>query len=606
MTTSVRPFQNDYAKNQKSDDLFRRSSGSLKHLQIEGERKERMKLWVTFFRRNPHRFIVDYFGIKLYPYQILMLYALEKSSLSMFAASRASAKSWIIALWSATLAVLYPGMKIIISAGTLKQGGLILSEKLAGMMKTSSNLAREVESIVTNANNYEAKFHNGSTIIVVPSSENSRGNRCSYLIFEESRLLKKDIMEQILIPFMFARTPPYRLLPEYENEPLLLEEGRITHITSSYYKVEHWFNVAKRIIRRIVEDDNTVGFLAFDYLIALRHKIKTEKMLKEEMGEMDAVSVQHEYFNIPSGESSSAYFPLKLFRRTIKKAFYPQSDLDYKRGKNPYDIKRTDGELRIISVDIAARSGKKNDNTIISCVRLIPMKGKGYQRLAVYQESFKGVNTIVQAKRIKQVFYDFGADYAVLDLQNLGISVYDTLTQLTTDDDRGEEYRPFTVVDESIQLDDKLREELRNRTLGINPLPCIYPVLASASLNSIIANAFRVSLQKKLWEFLIQDNEAEELILRTGKTTDLDSDTRAFLLSPYVQTTLLISECVNLDRVVSSGLTKMVEKSGAYKDRYTSLSYANHFVYEHLDPIIIGEKEEANDLEAILSVTMTM
>jgi hypothetical protein len=39
----------------------------------ENSTNNKYKKWITFFRRNPHRFIETYFGIKLFPYQIYFL-----------------------------------------------------------------------------------------------------------------------------------------------------------------------------------------------------------------------------------------------------------------------------------------------------------------------------------------------------------------------------------------------------------------------------------------------------------------------------------------------------------------------------------------------------
>lgn len=139
------------------------------------ERKELYKKWIVFFRENPALFAKYYLGINLYPYQILMLHVLRISHLAYIVAARASAKSWLIAVWASILAILYPGIKIIIVAKTIKQGGLILSEKLRTLVDTHPNLAREIDSITTNANTNEATFKNGSTIKVVPSNDNSRG-----------------------------------------------------------------------------------------------------------------------------------------------------------------------------------------------------------------------------------------------------------------------------------------------------------------------------------------------------------------------------------------------------------------------------------------------
>jgi hypothetical protein len=579
-----------------------------KHEQLSFEKKERMKHWITFWRRNPHRFVETYFGIKLYPYQYLMLYVLQKSNLAYIVASRATAKTYMIAIWAVTLCVLYPGIKVVICSKTLKQGGLIVSEKIAGLIKTYPNVAREIQTWTANQNNYNVIFHCGSTITVVPSSENSRGARANYIIVEESRLVPKDILEGVIRPFLSSRIPPYRSLAPYDTDDNLLEESTISFITSAGFKHEYWYNnYVKPCIRRMVNGDPTANFLAFDYLICLRHNIKTSATMKSEMADADAMTVQMEYLNIPSGVSGQGYYRPKFFKRTIKRAFYPQKVDTYDKKKNPYGIPKVDGEIRMVSIDVASRANRDSDLSIISCVRLIPELGRGYQRMLMYMESSKGENVIKQANRIKQIFHDFEGDYIVLDLRQIGVGIFDAMSGVTHDEERGIEYPPLTIVDEHFAfIDQKVRDDLRARTTGINANPVVFPILATQGLNSEIAVSFRASLQKGLWSFLIPDTEAEEFLTRNLKefTSDAnDSALYAFFMNPYVQTGLFIGECLNLDMTIASGNIKLSEKQGAHKDRFTSVSYCN-WVVSHFDLDLLRELDDYSADAEVLGVTM--
>jgi hypothetical protein len=604
MPTSPRPFQNQYKKRANSDDVFNKPKDMVMHTDLQNERKELYKRWITFYRRNPHRFVTDYFGIHLYPYQVLMIHVLQKSNLAYIVASRASAKTWLIAVWSLTLAVLYPGIKIIVCAKTLKQGGILISEKIRQLQDAYPNVAREIRSLTANANVYEVTLQCGSTIKVVPSSDSSRGNRANYIIVEEARLVPKEILEAVIKPFLEVRNPPYRLKAQYSDDNSLLEEGIISYITSAWYTAEYWYQYVKTAIRRMVDGDSTASFMALDYLICLRHNIKTKAMLKNEMADMDSVSIQMEYLNIPAGSSSKAYYKPRMFSRNLKSAFYPQKEDTYNPKKNPYQIDKVSGEIRILSVDVATRAGKANDLSIISVARLIPLLGKGYERNLVYIESFKGINTLTQAKRIKEIFFDFEADHLVLDLQNAGISVFDALSRVTTSDERGIDFPPFTVTNDMF-VDDKIRQELLERTLGVEALPVIYPISASQSSNSIMYSALRNSLQKKMWKFLVSEGDAEDFLVKSSnefRNNSNETNVYGYFMSPYVNTSLLISECINLDMTLVGGLVKLSEKPGAYKDRFSSLLYMNYIVSE-FDKQLMKESEVTNDLETLMSVT---
>lgn len=162
----------------------------------------------------------------------------------------------------------------------------------------------------------------------------------------------------------------------------------------------------------------------------------------------------------------------------------------------------------------------------------------------------------------------------------------------------------MTVADSEF-IDKNIIEELQKRTLGIDPLEVIFPISATQILNSQIAVSFRSSLQKKLWEFLIPDMEGEEFLLQHDKAfiTAYDEPAiRAFYLYPYVQTNLLINECINLEMKLVNGNIKLEEKEGSYKDRFTSISYMN-WVISYFDLELLKDDSGEDDLDALLAVT---
>ena len=592
-------FENDYRKKQRSKNEAEKPKSMTLAKEITEEKKRKLIDWITFYRRNIHRFVEHYFGIKLHPYQILWMYLMGIFDSFVAIASRAVGKSWLIGVFACAKAVLYPGSKIVIVSSTKEQAGSIISEKITELKNNYPNLAREIESLVTNANKYEATFVNGSRIVVVASRDSSRGHRATLTIYEEFRLIDKAILDAVIRPFAFVRQPPYLMIPEYAH---LKEEPKEVFISSAYHKGLWWYDETITTIRRMIEGKNE-GFLATDYLTAIRHNIKTVKQIEREKEKMDTITFLEEYENIPWGEAKDAYFKLSMFEeaRKIKRAFYPQKDEDYKK-KNPNLIKRVEGEIRVVSVDIATRKGKRNDNTIISCLRLLPTQ-KGYERFVSYIESHNGENTVIQTLRIKQIFYDFEADYLVLDLAQNGIGIYDQLGVVTQDDARGVEYDAFTVMlHESIE--DKIYNELLERTLAKNPVPIVYPISASASLNNDINVTMRDRLNKKLFSFLVNENKAEDFLSKKDKlfTKNVDGvSEKAWLMHPYVQTSLLINECIGLSMKFSGGNIKLEEQSGARKDRYTSVSYANYFA-SLLDAELLRDADE-DGIEEMLAVT---
>lgn len=434
-------------------------------------------------------------------------------------------------------------------------------------------------------------------------------HRSNITVLEERRLIPNEIIDSIIRPFLVSRQAPYMKNPEYAKIQELREEPQEVIITSAHYKTYEWYPEVKKFLKMIANGDPNTKAIFLDYPISIHHGIKTKNQMKREKQNMDPITFLMEYGNIPYGSSSLSFYKLGLFNRVIKRSWRPIRDEVYlTTRKNNYDIPKLSDEMRIVSVDVAMRAGSTNDNTIITCGRLLPTR-KGWMTEIVYMESHNGKNTNLQGLRIKQIFEEFRGDSLVLDLAHAGISVFDALSAVTKDEIRGIEYPPYTTMPNSMYIDQKLYEDLMNRTLGRDAIPCIFPISATAPLNSLIAVKFRERLKKKLITFLVDDNTEEEFLIKSGNKDILDQDDtgiRAYLLQAHLQTSLMINESIALEMAPAQGLIKLVEPAGARKDRYTACSYLNFYV-SLLDIDLLGQRYSAEDDElSFLGTTMVV
>ena len=608
MTSQPYYQSNKYIKNIDSKNKFVQGNKIVLSKDIEGERKDRLKSWITFYRNNIALFCIHYMGVKLFPYQRYWLTLMGKSTNFLGIASRASAKSWLIACYSIARCILYPGTIVALNSSTKAQAGLIISQHCQSLYNEHPNIQRETDNLVCNNNKWEMTFLNGSKINVVISGEGGRGHRSNVCVLEERRLIPTPIIDGIIRPFLVSRMPPYMKLPKYAN--LEREEPQEIIISSAYFKSHDWWAESKKLLKMILADDPDVKAIFLDYLISLKHGIKTKKQLQKEKEKMDSVTFMMEYGNIPFSSSQSSFYRIGFFDRTIKVGWRPiREDINANK-KNPYDIHRKEGERRLVSVDIAMRKGSSNDNTVITCARLFPTK-RGWQTEITYIETSNGKNAILQALRIKQIFHEFtnftDGDVLILDVANAGITIYDALTTITKDDSRGMEYPPMKVMNH-YSLDQKVYDELTERTIGTNAIECVYPISASQSLNSQIAVSFRDRLKRKLFKFLVDDSEEEDFLIKTGNKDILDQEdigVKAFLTSANVQTTLLINECISLETTfLGSGIVKLQEQGQSRKDRFTSCSYLNWYV-NFLDQELLKE-DEGDGFEQMMAVTIVM
>ena len=547
-------------------------------------------LWITFFRRNMHRFAMDYLGIKLHIYQIVMLYLMGINKFIVTIAARGSAKSFLIALYACCRCILYPHTKILIASSTKGQAKLIVSEKIEKeLMNLSPALRKEISKVIVNENNISVEFRNGSSIKVVVANDNARGNRSNVIIREEFRMMKKEIDDSVLSPCQILRQTPYMLDAYYQKIPDLQEEPVDIYISSS------WFDNGQSWMWDIVDktySDMSTGkshslLLAFDESIVLKHGIKSQNQLKVEKKKQDPLTWRIEFLNERVKENRSAFFPITLLQQnqTAKMPFYPRTTLDFKNGrKNPYDMPKQQGEIRIVSCDMAFIENTHNDNSIFSCMRLLPefttynrdnsdiKVDNGFRRILNYMKSVQGGDTDMQAITIRRLYEDFEADYLVLDLRNAGISIYDKLAKVMYDEERGVEYTPLCCMND---------DDIRNRIRNDGAIPCIYVINASQKLNSDIAMDFRRVLANNMIDLLIPFGQASEEILPNIKeyVTSPDADTQMFYESPFLETQSLISETTDLvyEKKDATGVIVIHEQGSNRKDRYTSVSYGSWF-----------------------------
>lgn len=555
--------------------------------------------WITFYRRNIPVFVEHYLGITLHWYQIIWLYILNSYISVVIIAGRASAKSFVIAIYSCAKCILYPNTKVVVASGTKKQAALIVKEKIQKeLMPKSENLRREIKKITTNANDIEVTFHNGSSIVVVVASEDALGYRSTILIFEEFKRIKKYIVDKVLKPFQMTRPAQFRTNEECEQYGVKYRENKefseeaVNIYISSAAPTSHWMGKLLKDTIKSKYSDNTSCMLATDYSIALKHEIKTKSNLIDAKRTTDPITWREEYENEMLRENANAYFTYGLLTQNQrnKKAFYPRRVEDVKnRHKNPYAIPKQTGEIRVLACDMAfIERSNKNDNSCFTCIRALPesvtyessnIDGKkievknGYRRILSYIEASPGSDVDKQAIRIKQLFYDFDADYVVLDTRNGGILTYDRLAKVLYDEDRDCEYPAWKCMNDDV---------IANRVNVVGAVENVFAINASQKLNNDIAIALRGVLNSKMIDLLVNLDSAQDLLQNNIQeySNASEVDTLLFYEKPFLETQALINEMISLEyiRNEQTGVISLYETGSNTKDRYVSLAYNSYFI----------------------------
>ena len=542
---------------------------------------EGIKIWTSFYRQNIHRFAIDYLGIQLKPFQVVLLYMIEKNLKSCLITSRGLGKSWLIALYCCCRAILYPGQKIIVSCETKEQSRNLIREKIVNeLMNMSPNLRKEINprEIKIGTNESYVKFKNGSTITAINASENTRGKRAHILVVDEYVQIKNgfDTLTKILQPFLqVVRQPKYLQNPKYSH---LQEENKQIYASSAWY-ADHWsYDLYKDYVEKMLIGESSF-VCNLPYNVALKYGLMTQTRLDEIMSDPnlseEAFLMEYSAMFYDLGEGAYIKPSDIINNRTIVKPWYPPTDIEYiaEKGKRNISWKEdrtSKQELRVLGCDIALAQGDKNDNTVIHYSVSIP-KGDKYITEVKYSEAINGGTAKAIALRLKQLFFDGDCDYIVMDIAGLGLAVLDALGEYTFDTERDIKYPPMCCFN---------KEDKKERCGYREAMPCIYGIVANEEINNAIAVTLKASLNNHTLKFLVNEFEGEDWLNENKNFQMLETSEKVRLMYPYVQTTLTQMEIIKLQTEITRKGIKLVEFGSNRKDRYSALAYMNLFIRE--------------------------
>lgn len=580
-------FKIDRNKLTRKTNIFERANNRQKAKPKSERLMEGVDVWTSFYRANPHRFVKDYLGIELKLFQQILLFIMMHFHFFTYIAARGQGKTYLTAIFCVTRAILYPGTKIIAAAGQKSQAKEIIG-KIKEIMTDSPLLTREILDIKDGSNEPRVDFHNGSWIRVVAATDGARGARSNLLIVDEYRMVDQDIIDSVLKKFQTApRQPKFLNKPEYKDNKKYKERNKQIYLSSAWYKAhESWDRVVSYTDSML--EGKQYFVCAIPYQISIKEGLLNEEEVADEMAEktFNEVKFQMEMEAMFWGTNLNSYFKYEELQknRKLKRVHYPLEVRELLNDKALKPPKKEIGEIRIVSGDIATMAGSENDASVFTVARCIPTSD-GFERQLMYIESLEGAHTNIQANRLRQLFHDFECDYLVLDTQNAGIGVYDQLTEYATDPIRGTEYTPMSCMND---------ERLAERCVYPNTPKVIYSIRASSQLNSEIAANFKDTLRKGKFKLPIHEDEAKDILEKLVGYDRLDLEAQLQFKLPYIQTTLMITEILNLESELNTntGQIKIKESRGARKDKYSSISYLNYFISNELE--VKNRKQKQN------------
>lgn len=390
-------------------------------------------------------------------------------------------------------------------------------------------------------------------------------------------MVKKHIVDTVLKKFLTSsREAGYLNKPEYAH---LKERNKQIFLSSAWFK-KHWaWEHVKSYAGNMLNDKKSYFVCGLPYQLSIKEGILMREEIEDEMSEasFNSVSFAMENECLWYGESEDAYFNYEelVYARKVQNAFYLPTTTDNLPTKELRLPIKQNGEIRIVVADIAVMGSKKrkNDATSITVMQLLPTKNDQYIRNILYLENFEGGHSETQAIRIRQIFEELNCDYMGIDAQGVGMGVVDELMKDLIDPDTGETYPAVTCKN-----NDEMVEHYKGSSS--NPPKILYCIKGSAQFNSDCASLLKDNIKRGKLRLLITEQEADAYLNTLKGFKNLSPEKKTELMMPYIQTSLMINEIINLKYEVVGAKVKLSEKGNDRKDRYSSLAYANYIACE--------------------------
>lgn len=520
----------------------------------------------AYYRANPERFVEEVLGIHLKLFQKILIWAMMQYNYFMFIAARGLGKTWLTALFCVVRCILYPGSKIVVCSGTLKQANGVLLKIQDELMKMSPILCTEIEKCNISQNDAIIMFKNGSWIITRTSTDNSRGARANIIVVDEFRMVDETILNLVIRKFLTSpRQPGYLNKPEYAH---LQERNKEIYMSSAYFKSSWAWKKLQAYVVNFFDDSKRYFCCGLPYQLSIREGLLSREQIRDEMSEADfnELAFMMEMVCMWIGDDGDNLFKWEEInkQRRIKTAFLPLKFYNDKI-KVPSVLPT---EKRILSVDVALMGStkkKKNDAAALYINSAIQQDDTSYHSNLVYGETFEGLTTDELGIIVMRDFYEYKCTDIVLDTNGVGLGIFDFICKDQYDSSTGKTYKALTCInDDDMAVRCKIKDANK----------VVWSVKASANFNNEICVLLRNGIQNGRISFLISDQDCEEEISKIYKTySKLSPTDQTYIKMPYVQTTMAEYELIKLDHEVRNGNIKVKEQAGMRKDRYSSIAY---------------------------------
>lgn len=528
-----------------------------------------LRQYIAFWREYPDLF-VDFLqtggnpevkkNLNFYAYQRIFLRISVRYRQVYATFPRGYSKSFLAVLSLMVRCVLYPGAKLFTAAGGKSQSASILKEKVDEICRMVPAFEREIDRRPGRTREQKDKcvyvFKNHSYFDNVAANEKARGGRRHAAVLEECVGIDGKILQEVLIPMLSISRS---CLDGTKQKDETLNKAQLFITTAGYKGTFPYDKLIQTLVKMIVEP-GTAYILGGTYKIPVLTGQYEKTFVQDQKRDdtFNEAAFGREYESKWSGTVEDAFFNGEAFdhNRVLQKVEYEHS------GRSSAQ------SYYIISVDV----GRKGCASVVCVIKVTPQQVGGAYKSLVNLYTFNDDHFEDQAIKIKKLYYKYKARRIVIDANGLGIGLVDYLIKPQIDPATGDEYPDFGVYNDDENYYKKYRT---NRT----ELDALYLIKANAPINTEAHANIQTQLSSGKLKFLIDEKTAKNKLLGTKVGEKMSPEQRNEYLRPYVLTSILREEMLNL-REMNEGVNIILKQASKAikKDTFSSLEYGLYYI----------------------------
>ena len=551
------------------------------------EQVPHLRTLIGFFREYPDLFIDFIKGpeceFKFLFYQRIFLRVIMRHKFTYATFPRAYSKSFLSMMALMIRCILFPGAQLFVTTGGKEQAASITIAKVDEICRLIPALNKEInwEGGVSKKSKDDVKyvFKNKSCLDILAARPSSRGQRRTGGLMEECVLIDGDILNEVIIP----TTNVDRLLPDGTRDKDEVVNKSQIYITTAGWKNSFAYDkLVELLIQSIIEPDAAMimggtyetpvvsGLLDEDFVDQLKLQ-----------GTYNDDSFDREYRSIWSGSVDKAFYSAEKFDKH-RVLLQPEYEYSGRSSKSAYYV---------IGVDVG-RIGCTTEATVIKST---PQPQGSDLKTLVNIYTYDAEDFEAQAIKLKKLYYKYKARILSIDANGLGVGLIDFMTKAQVDPETGDNLPPFGVEGGTAEETMNLYKKVKGAGVEENAM---YLIKANAPINTEAYSYVQTQMGSGRVKFLIDEQAAKIKLMSTKVGQNYTPDKRNEYLQPFVQTTILREQMLNLTEE-HEGFNIILKQSNSRikKDKFSSLVYGMYYIKKQEDS---NRRKKTRDLSKML------